>query len=119
MLDIAKSINKRTPVEELRRHEANQGEFSLQSRLTSLLESRFNKNLSKMAHVIGVRESTLRGWIKQGRRPMPDAIQNMAKKLNVEIGWLMTGKKTAPKSLEKLDSSIRLTETAGDQVRIP
>lgn len=117
---MAKSPNESTAAEKFRCYkEANQGKFSFKSRLTSLLEDRFNNNLSEMARVIGVRESTLRGWVKLGRRPMPDAIQNMAKKLNVEIEWLMTGEKTAPKSPEKLDSGIRLTETSGNQVRIP
>lgn len=117
---MAKSLNESNPFEGFRHYgDADRSASSLQSRLTSLLEGRFNKNLSEMARVIGVRESTLRGWIKGGRRPMPDAIQNMAKKLNVEIEWLMTGEKTAPKSPEKLDSGIRLTETSGDQVRIP
>lgn len=61
-------------------------------RIEEIVEKLFNGNQSALAKAIGVNESNIRSYIKEGRMPKADVLEKIANKTAVSCDWLLMGR---------------------------
>ena len=64
----------------------------LLSRLLLLIDDLTEGNKKKFAEMLGVSPTHIDHWVNRGSLPNAEQLENIHRKLNVNLNWLLTGK---------------------------
>lgn len=72
-----------------------ENEKTITDRINEVLKEN-NLRRADLSRGTGIGESTIRGWISDGKTPSVTAAQKVAQYLGVSLDWLVTGKGETP-----------------------